>query len=72
MMSNEQLVGLCRNWEAIARKTDGRMRDLIGSRWYSTMPDEERKQYCVLQAEYTAYRSCANDLARLLGIETQS
>lgn len=67
--SHDRLVALLRLWESRSDATDKRMRDLIGGFWYSSLSDEQRKQYCVLQAEYTATRTCANEMAELLGVE---
>lgn len=70
-MNKERLVEMLRQWESRASAIENGMQRLLGNSWYSSLSDEDRKRYCVAQAEYTVLRGCANELANVLRIETR-
>ena len=60
------LKSLVNRWKEEAATANDRMLQILGSHWYSSLSDEERKEYRILQATYNALRDCANELEALL------
>lgn len=53
---------LAQKWYRQANEYRAKQDFILGNRWYSSLSEQEKKDYQVAQAWETALRSCANEL----------